>query len=102
MTRPASNSFSKLALPNRGTILTMSEEATALLKKALTLPERERAELASSLINSLDSTTDEEVEAAWQEEITRRIEVLRSGRAATIPWEEVRKKARVILHEETH
>jgi len=62
----------------------------------------ERAELASSLIDSLDSTTDEDVEAAWQEEIARRIENLRSGRTKTIPWEDVRKKARVILHEETN
>ena len=52
---------------HRDTILNMSEKATALLKKALTLPEKERAELASSLIDSLDSTIDEDVEAAWQE-----------------------------------
>ena len=80
----------------------MSEEATALLKKALTLPVEERAELASSLIDSLDSATDEDVEAAWQEEISRRMADLRSGRTTTIPWEEVRKKARAILHEEAN
>jgi putative addiction module component (TIGR02574 family) len=80
----------------------MSEEATALLKKALTLPVKERAELASSLIDSLDSSTDENVEAAWQEEIARRIETLRSGGTRTIPWEEVREKAHAILHDETH
>ena len=68
-----------------------------MLKKALTLPMEERAELASSLIDSLDSTTDEDVEAAWQEEITRRIESLRSGKTTAIPWEDVRKKARVIV-----
>ena len=76
----------------------MSEEATALLKKALTLPVEERADLASSLIDSLDTTCDENAEAAWQEEIARRIETLRCGEARTIPWEEVRKKARKILH----
>ena len=70
----------------------MSEEASELLKRALTLPLEERAELASSLIDSLDSSTDEDVEAAWQAEITRRIERLRSGTARTIPCEEVRKK----------
>jgi len=74
----------------------MSEEATNLLKKALTLPVRERADLASSLIDSLDSTRDEDVEAAWQEEIARRIETLRSGEARPIPWEDVRKKAHAI------
>ncbi len=63
----------------------MSEEAIALLKKALTLPVKERAELASSLIDSLDSSTDENVEAAWQEEIARRIETLRSGGRERFP-----------------
>jgi putative addiction module component (TIGR02574 family) len=80
----------------------MSEEATELLKRALTLPLEERAELASSLMESLDLIQDEDVEAAWQEEIARRIEDLRTGRAKTVPWTEVRKKARVILHEETN
>ncbi len=80
----------------------MSEEATELLKRALTLPLEERAELASSLMDSLDLVQDEDVEAAWQEEIARRLEDLRTGRAKTVSWTEVRKKARVILHEETH
>lgn len=80
----------------------MSEEATILLKKALTLPVKERAELASSLIDSLDSSIGEDVELAWQKEIARRIEALNSGAAKTIPWEEVREKARAILHEESH
>src|SRR5271165_3859873 len=81
----------------RVTIVAMSEEATALLKKALTLPVEERADLASSLIDSLDTTCDENAEAAWQEEIARRIETLRCGEARTIPWEEVRKKVRKTL-----
>jgi Putative addiction module component len=50
----------------------MSEEAVELLKRALTLPLEERAELASSLIDSLGLTASEDVEAAWQEEIARR------------------------------
>ena len=50
----------------------MGEEAATLLMKALTLPANERAELASSLIDSLDAICDEDVEAAWQAEIARR------------------------------
>src|SRR5271157_5491988 len=69
----ATRTLSHACSQERVTILTMSEEATALLKKALTLPVRERADLASSLIDileidSLDTTCDENVEAAWQEE----------------------------------
>jgi putative addiction module component (TIGR02574 family) len=69
----------------------MSEEAIELLKRALTLPLEERAELASSLMESLDLIQDEDAEAAWQEEIARRIEDLRTGRVKTVPWAEVRK-----------
>jgi putative addiction module component (TIGR02574 family) len=32
------------------------------------------------------------VEAAWSEEIARRIEDLDSGKAKTVPWEEVRHR----------
>jgi len=52
----------------------MTHEANELLRKALTLPAEERAELASTLIDSLDPITDEQAEAAWQVEISRRIE----------------------------
>jgi|HubBroStandDraft_4_1064222.scaffolds.fasta_scaffold214862_2 putative addiction module component (TIGR02574 family) len=69
----------------------MSREATELLKRALSLNEEERALLAGSLLESLDATTDMEVEAAWQQEIARRLEELDEGRAKTIPWTEVRR-----------
>ena len=72
-------------------------EASELLKHALTLSERERAELASNLIDSLDPTVDADVELAWQEEIARRLEEVESGRVKTIPWEEVRRKGRALL-----
>jgi putative addiction module component (TIGR02574 family) len=73
-------------------------KAQELLKKALALPERERADLAGSLIESLDQTVDENAEAAWQEEIARRLEEVRSGKAKTTPWNDVRRKGRTLLH----
>jgi putative addiction module component (TIGR02574 family) len=72
-------------------------EASELLKHALTLPDKERAELASSLIDSLDPTVDADAELAWQKEIARRIEDIDSGRVKTIPWDEVRRKGRALL-----
>jgi putative addiction module component (TIGR02574 family) len=68
----------------------MIEQASNLLQKALTLSEEERAELACSLIDSLDPTVDEGAESAWDQEIARRVSDLDSGRAKTVPWEEVR------------
>jgi putative addiction module component (TIGR02574 family) len=70
----------------------MTQQASELLQKALSLSEEERAELAGSLIESLDGTVDEAAEAAWNQEIARRIEDLDSGRAKTVPWETVRFK----------
>jgi len=70
----------------------MTQQASELLQKALSLSEEERAELAGSLIESLDTTVDAAAEAAWNEEIARRIEDLDSGKTKTIPWKEVRSR----------
>ena len=72
----------------------MTQDATELLKRALALTAEERAELAGSLLESLDGAPDDPkaVEAAWNEEIARRIEDLDSGKAKTVPWEEVRHR----------
>jgi len=70
----------------------MTQQASELLQKALSLSEEERAELAGSLIESLDATVDQAAEAAWDEEIARRIKDLDSGKAKTIPWETVRSR----------
>ena len=78
----------------------MMQEAQELLKKALALPDKESADLAGSLIDSLDDTVDENAEAAWQEEIVRRLEDVRSGKVKTISWNDVRQKGRALLHGE--
>jgi len=75
-------------------------EAGELLKHALTLSDKERAELASHLIDSLDPTVEPDAELAWQEEIARRLEEVESGRVKTIPWDEVRRKGRALLNGE--
>jgi putative addiction module component (TIGR02574 family) len=76
----------------------MIHETSEILKRALTLPDRERAELAGNLLDSLDNTIDEDVDAAWQQEIARRLAQIRAGKRKTIPWSEVRKKGHVLLN----
>ena len=76
----------------------MTQEAQELLKKALALPVKERADLAGSLIESLDDTIDVDAEAAWQEEIVRRLEEVQSGKVKTASWDSVRQKGRSLLH----
>jgi putative addiction module component (TIGR02574 family) len=63
-----------------------------LREKALALSEEERAELAASLLQSLDQDVDEDAEGAWRKEIDRRVEKLNAGEAQTIPWEEVQSQ----------
>ena len=77
----------------------MTEEAHELLQKALALPENERAELAANLISSLDVTVDEDVDAAWQQEVVRRLHDVQSGKVETISWEEVQRKGRTLLND---
>ena len=78
----------------------MTHEAHELLEKALALPENERAELAGKLLSSLDATVDPDADAAWQQELVRRKQEVESGKVATVPWEEVQKKGRLLLHGE--
>lgn len=70
----------------------MDPEVSELLRKAMTLPSAARAALAGCLLESLDEEVDEGVEAAWEEEIARRIQELDSGKAVPIPWPEVRRR----------
>jgi putative addiction module component (TIGR02574 family) len=70
----------------------MTPEVSKLLQQALALSVEEQEALADSLISSLGGKVDEGVEAAWQAEIEKRIAELDSGRAKTIPWEEVRQR----------
>jgi putative addiction module component (TIGR02574 family) len=70
----------------------MNEEAFKLLKRAHALSPSERAELACSLIESLDETEDGSVQAAWHAEIVRRMEDLNSGKVKPVSLEETRRR----------
>jgi len=70
----------------------MTQEAAELLKKALSLPVSERADLAGSLIESLDETQDESVKTAWDEEIDRRMADIDSGAVKAVSLEDARRR----------
>lgn len=76
----------------------MTQELRELLQKALALPEDERAELAGNLISSLDATVDQDVDAAWQQEVVLRLQDIQSGKVDTVSWQEVQQKGRTLLH----
>ena len=78
----------------------MSPRAQELLREAMALPVKERADLAAELLASLDDAAAEdpaEVEAAWAAEIERRARRVTTGETAGIPWEDVRRRAEAEL-----
>jgi len=72
----------------------MSSVLSDLKKKASQLSEQERAELALSLIESLDGPSDSDVEQAWRKEIERRVAQVERGEVKLIPGEEVFARVR--------
>jgi putative addiction module component (TIGR02574 family) len=75
----------------RGELRLMSPEVSDLLKRALALPADERAALANTLLDSLE-TTNQSVEEAWNEEVARRMADLKTGKAVTVPWEQLHRE----------
>lgn len=67
----------------------MSTDSKQILENALALPESDRADIAASLIRSLDDGQDDDAEALWAAEIRRRIQSVDDGSAKLIPWEDV-------------
>ena len=56
---------------------------------ACRLPPAERARLVEGILHTLDEP-DPSIEAAWAEEVERRIDAVDSGRVKTRPWNEVK------------
>jgi putative addiction module component (TIGR02574 family) len=76
----------------------MSAETSDLLRRALALPVEERAALANLLLDSLERA-DASVQEAWDEEVARRIDDLKAGRAVTVPWEELHRELAAMVNE---
>ncbi len=68
----------------------VTPQLSELLEKTLALSTQERGLLIDRLIASLDNEPAEEgAEPAWNKEIKRRVDDIRSGRVKTIPGEQV-------------
>ncbi len=70
-----------------------------LEKEVLELPPRSRMRLAEKIMASIDDYSTPELEAAWDDEIARRVQEIKSGAEKGIPAEDVMKEARRALHE---
>jgi putative addiction module component (TIGR02574 family) len=70
----------------------MKQDVAEILKKAMGLPPEARAALAGSLIDSLDQNIDEDVEAAWEDEVLLRLKEIDEGKVDLVPWAEARRR----------
>lgn len=73
----------------------MSPSAAQLLADVLALPAEERRELVAEVLATLDDGPAEDpaaVNAAWGDEIHRRIERRKAGLATSTSWPEMRAK----------
>jgi hypothetical protein len=68
----------------------MSRSATEILEEARQLPAEEVNWLIESLLVDEDSGTEEEIKAAWEGEIKRRIDQIDAGAVELVPGEQVR------------
>ena len=72
----------------------MSISFEEMAAAAMKLPLRDRVRLAQQLASSLDDRAESDVEELWLAEAERRLEELRTGKAAGIDAAEAFRKAR--------
>ncbi len=72
----------------------MASDAETVRAAALQLSSEARASLAAELIESLDDVEEvaEDVEAAWAEEVGRRLAEIDGGTVTPVPWSEARQR----------
>ena len=72
----------------------MPKTLTEVTRDAAELPAPERLKLARILLDLSESATTpvEEVQAAWDEELERRLRELRSGKVQGVPLAAVKRK----------
>lgn len=69
-----------------------AETLDKLREEAMALPEADRAELAHSLVKSLDGAPDSNVMDEWDKEILRRLGEIDAGTAKMIDRQEFRRQ----------
>ena len=77
----------------------MPQTAAEVLEAAMQLSQDDRDWLARELSHPPgDGSTEEERDAAWSDEIKRRVEAIRNGTAKTYSLEEVEARLGLPLH----
>ena len=74
----------------------MPDTAADLVERGKALPRQEREILVNGLLESLNEPAAQELDAAWEAEIERRLAAYDRGEVKAIPASEVFAKARAI------
>ena len=72
----------------------MSALVEQIRDEAMNLTPEERRELIHMLVDSLSGEEDRRLEAAWNDEIARRIRDVEEGKVQCVPHEEAMARAR--------
>ncbi len=75
----------------------MSPRTQRVLREALQLPPKAHADIAGTLLRSLDARKDAGVEEAWATEVTRRIVDVDAVRVKLVSWQRARRRLRAGL-----
>jgi putative addiction module component (TIGR02574 family) len=78
---------------NEGEKYIMSKKLEEIINVAKELSLEERAELAGTLLLSLDEPSESELERLWLQEAERRLQDFREGKVKGMPAEEVFNRA---------
>jgi putative addiction module component (TIGR02574 family) len=72
----------------------MTRAAKDIVNAAKRLPESDRLEIVEELLESLESSSDGDADAAWATEVERRSRQIADGIVRPIPWPEVKARAK--------
>jgi putative addiction module component (TIGR02574 family) len=72
----------------------MTRPAKDIVNAAKRLPESDRLEIVEELLASLESSSEEDVDAARATEVERRSRQITEGIVRPIPWPEVKARAK--------
>ena len=78
----------------------MDRNARAVLQQALALSAEERADIAGTLLQSIEPPADAGVDRAWRQEVAERVAARDAGEVETVPWETVRDRLYARLREQ--
>jgi putative addiction module component (TIGR02574 family) len=67
----------------------MSRALATIAEEALKLPQNEQLKLARTLLEKNEASGDQETDAAWEQEIERRIQLIDAGLAKGRPFLDV-------------